>query len=399
MILSDSFFDFISAHLEDEPTRLLLSPPKGWKEDSLKFAVLQITLRKKFAGKFPRLLANPRFLLPDRSVGEQASSEATASYLSFITPEVQTVVDLTTGLGVNAISFARSAKRVTAVELSEERADILRHNLKALCIDNIDVVTADCRSWLDSCKLHYDLAFIDPARRDGKGVRSITLENYEPDVVKLIPAIKRRADRLLIKISPLFDMEKALREIPEITAFHLIEYRGECKELILDIDFNRKVDKLIIRCVEVFDDAPPKIKTFPYGTDNWTEYDYLVKSATEITPGMIIYIPSAGLRKARVVDKLVLEYPNLNILSHNTMLLVGKGVYTDFPGKKLRIETILTKKDLTALKGNHCNVISRNYPLSSADITKRYRLLPSGPNYLIATTVESFKLLLFCTEI
>lgn len=392
MEYSDLFFEFICRHALDDTDRLLLSPPKDIDTAFLRDAVQQISLRRKFAAKFPRLLANQRFIIADRSVGEQASSEATASYLPLLAPEARRVVDLSAGMGVNTFSFATESDCVTAIELSGQRADILRHNLNVLGLDNVEVVSDDCCLWLEKTSDRYDIAFIDPARRDAKGVRSISLQNYSPDLFQILPLIKKKTDRLLVKVSPLFDLDKALKEIPEITAFHIVEYRGECKELILDMDFSLKRNFPIIRCVEVFDDRTPKISEYPFSKSSINEMDYLVSSDTQIKPGSFVLIPSPALRKARLIDKVLLQFPDAKLLSPNTMLLLSNTDVDNFPGRKFSIEAILDKKDLRSLKGTHCNVLARNYPLSSEALASCFNLKPSGPLYLLATTLRNSRI-------
>lgn len=396
MECSDAFFDFIVSHSEEDPDRLLLKGGSELNSDFLKFAVLQIALRKKFASKFPRLLANAHFLFPDRSVGEQASSEATASYISLIAADARSVADLTAGLGVNAISFAENTAKVTAVELSKERAEILQHNLNVLDIRNVMVECCDCKTWLDSLDQTYDLAFIDPARRDERGIRSISLEHHSPDVLQLMPVIKEKVKRLLVKVSPLFDLGMALKEIPAITAFHLVEYKGECKELILDIDFKKEGTSPTLRCVEVFENKPPVLREYQYGKEDTDIGKFVVRSEAELKDFSFLYIPSPSIRKARIEDKLLLQYSDLKLLSVNTMLFVSSRYYEDFPGKVLNIEGIMKKKDLNTLKGTQCNVLARNYPISSEALASRYKFKPSGAYYLIATTLSTGKILLLC---
>ena len=137
---------------------------KSYDVELVAAAVTQNHLRGKARSKFgddaarmyfthESLEQSTRALVSDHRAARLASVGATA------------VVDLGCGIGGDLISFARAGMRVRGVELDPVRAAIARTNLDALALDG--VVT--CEDALAVPIGADEVAFVDPARRDGKG--------------------------------------------------------------------------------------------------------------------------------------------------------------------------------------------------------------------------------------
>lgn len=78
------------------------------------------------------------------------------------------IVDLTCGLGFDAIALAQNGHRVTAFEIDETVADYARHNTRGLAIQ---VIHGD--STKSEIPEDANLIFADPARRTKSDIRSI----------------------------------------------------------------------------------------------------------------------------------------------------------------------------------------------------------------------------------
>lgn len=391
-------FDFIARNADEDVNALLLHPDKTLGEEKLKLAARQIALRKKFNHKFPKLLSNPRVLLPDRSVVEQASSEATASYLASIIPRQGKVVDLTAGLGINTLAFAEVSESVIGIELDRERAEFLKYNVEIQDIENVKIVCADCTDWIENNHSKYDVMYIDPARRDNVGIRTFDITQYSPDVISMLPVLKRLCNRLLIKVSPFFDIQKAIQFFPEIQTVHIIDYKNECKELILDLNFS-EVERfpIIFKCVELTPGEEPEINEYVREVNAADKGPVPFASLDNLVNGMYLYRPYPSIRKSGLVRQLCSSFPDFQILSPNTMLFVSSELNSSFSGKVFLIKKRVAKKDLKILSGSPCNVLSRNYPLSSEELSRRYKFSPSGNTYLIATVLsDGSKVMLLC---
>lgn len=81
------------------------------------------------------------------------------------------VVDICSGVGAMSIAFAKAGKNVTAVEISTERVEMARHNLKLYNVaDKVESVVADITSEKMLSRLaqqQIDTVWIDPPWGDG----------------------------------------------------------------------------------------------------------------------------------------------------------------------------------------------------------------------------------------
>ena len=83
--------------------------------------------------------------------------------------------------------------------------------------------------------LTLDLIYIDPARRDCQGQRTYGISDCTPDVVALQDVLVEKADRIIIKLSPMLDWRKAVSDLgPDcVSEVHIVSVDNECKELLV----------------------------------------------------------------------------------------------------------------------------------------------------------------------
>ncbi len=167
-------------------------------------------------------------ILPPRAF-EQASSEATAAHKAI---EGERVLDLTCGLGVDALFLARRFRRVVTLERDAVLAAVARENFARLGCTNVEVVNAPAEEYLAREGLRFDWVYADPDRRSDAGRKLVRLEECSPDVVALRPRIRAAAARLCLKNSPLFDVGEALRLFPD-SRVEVLSLGGECKEVVV----------------------------------------------------------------------------------------------------------------------------------------------------------------------
>ncbi len=178
------------------------------------------------------------FEFPTALSAEQSTSDRLAAFHASMIPQGASVVDLTSGLGIDVFHFAGLASHVTAVEIDPVVAGALINNAAVLGLDNINVVNADCRDFLADLP-HYDVAFIDPARRGDGGRRLYALEECRPNIIEMIPSLSRCCGTLVVKMSPMLDVTAVCRQLsPYIVKLIAIGDRHECKELVAVLDFN-----------------------------------------------------------------------------------------------------------------------------------------------------------------
>lgn len=238
-MLSAEEIEFIEANRGLTGAEAMLRAGSGAHGFDLREAATQIDCRRKCAGKLPGFLKHSRFRFPDPLSAEQCTREDVARFHASLIEPGERVLDMTAGLGIDAMSLALGGARVTAVEIDAARAQALRENA-ALLGAQLQVLFADSRKVLEELPEPVDTIFIDPARRDSAGRRTYGFADCTPDLLSLLPLIMSRCSRLLVKASPLLDVTQILRELPGVSRLRAVEAGGECKELLIEV---KKVSK------------------------------------------------------------------------------------------------------------------------------------------------------------
>jgi hypothetical protein len=236
---------------------------------------------------------------------------------------------------------------------------------------------------------HADLIFIDPARRNEHGGRTYGIADCTPNVLELIDEMLEKANRVMIKLSPMLDWQKAVSDIGNVSEVHIVSVNNECKELLLVID--RNATHLKVFCVN---DA----QIFSY-----TSNDEIRNFYQQSSDPQYLYEPNASVMKAGCFQLIAQRY-GTSQPDKNSHLFLSEQIIPDFPGRGFEIERICTmnKRDLkTGLAGiTQANIAVRNFPLSVADLRKRLKLKDGGDVYIFATTsAEKGHLLLVCRKI
>lgn len=156
-------------------------------------AVTQNHLRGKAVAKFGDDAARMYFT---HDALEQSTRQRVATHRAqrLTSLGVESVVDLGCGIGGDLVALARAGLRVRGVELDSVRAAIAEANLEALGLEG-EVTCADAREVTIGSD---EVAFIDPARRDGRG-RTFSTADLQPpwDWVR-----SRLAGRAVAKLMP-----------------------------------------------------------------------------------------------------------------------------------------------------------------------------------------------------
>jgi predicted RNA methylase len=137
-------------------------------------AVTQNHLRGKAVAKFGDDAARMYFT---HDALEQATRQRVATHRAqrLVALGAGSVVDLGCGIGGDLVALARVGLTVRGVELDPVRAAIAAANLRALGLDG-EVTCADVREIAIGAD---EVAFIDPARRDGRG-RTFSTADLQP---------------------------------------------------------------------------------------------------------------------------------------------------------------------------------------------------------------------------
>ena len=382
--MNQATLDFIREHAEADVRQLALRKLKNPEVD-LMYALEQIAGRQKARIKIPSWAVKDGMIYPPHLSMEQCSSEQTARYKAGIAGKGELFVDLTAGFGVDTGFIAEGFQRVVSVERQERLCQIATENHKRLGLRQIEVICGDGIAYLHQMS-HADLLFMDPARRDAHGGRTYDISDCEPNVLELIGEMTEKADRVMLKLSPMLDWRKAVEDLQSrkvspvfVNEVHILSVANECKELLLIVTKNEK--PLHIYCVnneEVFDYQAGQTKQ--------------ALICSRITNPCFLYEPNASLMKAGCFGEISERY-QLAQLDDNSHLFVTDREIPDFPGRCFVVEqmTSMNKREMKqALAGiTKANIAVRNFPLSVADLRKRLNIKDGGDVFIFATTVAN----------
>ena len=394
--MNQATIDFIREHAEADVRQLALQGTKNPEVD-LPFALDQIAGRQKAKTKLPSWAAIDGIIYPPHLSMEQCSSEQTARYKASIAGEGALMVDLTAGFGVDMAFVSPNFQRAIHVERQAPLCAISLENFKLLGLDHINVVCADGVEYLHQLD-HADLIYLDPARRDNHGGRTYGIADCTPNVLELRDELLQKADRVMLKLSPMLDWRKAVEDLGNVSEVHIVSVDNECKELLLVIS-----EKLIVNsdikvvCVNLLSNGSKEAFEFPYRKSPISDTSPMTIHYSLFTIHFL-FEPNASIMKAGCFALLEQRF-KVAQLEKNSHLFVSDKDIVDFPGRRFIIEktTSLNKRELkSALTGIECaNITVRNFPMSVAELRKRLKLKEGGDLYLFATTIAGHQHQLF----
>lgn len=383
--------DFIREHADDDVRQLALRGSK-MSEVDLSYALEQIAGRQKAHTKLPSWASIDGIVYPPHLSMEQCSSELTARYKASIAGKGALIVDLTAGFGVDMAFIAQGFQKAVHVERQPQLCAISSENYNVLGLNHIEVVCGDGVEYLHTMN-HADLLFIDPARRDEHGGRTYGIADCTPNVLEMLDEMLEKADRVMIKLSPMLDWRKAVADLGKVNDVHIISVDNECKELLLAVNSeergkNSASPSLRVVCVNLLSD----------GNKECFEFDGYhaspSSSAFHFSPfdSRFLYEPNASIMKAGCFGLLEQRFGVMQ-LDKNSHLFVSDKEVIGFPGREFLIEkrTSMNKRELKAALADidKANITVRNFPMSVAELRKRLKLKEGGEVYIFATTIAN----------
>ena len=372
--VNQSTLDYIRQHADEDVRQLALRSHKSPDVD-LPYALEQIAGRQKARTKLPSWGAIDGIVYPPHLSMEQCSSEATARYKASIVGKGALFVDLTAGFGVDMAFISQGFQKSVYVERQPQLCAISSENFRLLGLNHIEVVCGDGVAYLHTMK-HADLLFIDPARRDEHGGRTYDISDCTPNVFEILDEMLEKADRVMIKLSPMLDWRKAVADLGKVNEVHIISVDNECKELLLILSKAMKPLRVFCvnndECFEVVEGILPQPHSLPQ------DMRYL-------------YEPNASVMKAGCFA-LIEQHFGVVQLEKNSHLFVSDKEISGFPGRQFLIEkrTSMNKRELKAALADveQANITVRNFPMSVAELRKRLKLKEGGDVYIFATTIS-----------
>ena len=422
--MNEATREFIRQHRQEDVRLLALRGTKDPEVD-LAFALQQIDGYRRAQEKLPSWAEVEGILWPTHLSMEQCSSEQTARYKAEVAGSGGLFVDLTAGFGVDAAFIAKGFQRAVCVELQPELCAISSANFRLLGLQQIEVVNGNGVEYLHTMP-PADLIFIDPARRDEHGGRTYGIADCTPNVLEIIDELLGKAQRVMIKLSPMLDWRKAVEDIGRrhVSAVHIVSVNNECKELILKVKGSKGEKVKGSKGEKVKGSKGEKVKVSkgekaketkvvcmnlqPDGSRECFEFDADAPSPNKILHSSrstlhFLYSPNASIMKAGCFE-LLAERFGVTPLHQNSHLFVSEQEVSDFPGRGFIIErtTSMNKRELKeSLAGlTQANIAVRNFPISAEELRRRLKLRDGGDVYIFATTIENLgHRLLICRKI
>ena len=451
--------EFIQEYREKDTRQLALQSAR-FPEVDMPYALDQIKGWQTARRKLPTWAACDGIVYPPHLSMEQCSSEPTAQYklnlamewasrvesselrvesleggvdnsseqpatlnsqLSTLNCHASSMTDLTGGFGVDFSFTSCAFASATYVERNAQLCSMVEHNLLLLGIDNAKVVCADAVDYLSTLDMQ-TMIFLDPARRDQHGAKTVMLADCTPDVVQLLPQLLKKSRFTMLKLSPMLDWHKAVEDLQgTVREVHIVSVGGECKELLLVLSEEME-SELKVFCADLeaggsgeaglsggssgsscssLSSEPsfhrtPSSPSAPSSPSHASLFVY-APSASSPAPNSklktqnskFLHEPNASIMKAGCFDELAAAY-GVSPVSRNSHLFLSAEPVDGFPGRSFSIErvTTLNKRELRqALAGiEKANIATRNFPLSVAELRKRLKLKDGGDVYIFATT-------------
>ncbi|MEM6297356.1 MAG: hypothetical protein AAF740_01575 [Bacteroidota bacterium] len=374
-----------------DPTKLLLQAQKYPSDWSLPLIATQLKARQKAKQKLPTFCSNSRFIFPDGEAVEQSSSEQAAKYKASLYQKTDhKLVDLTGGLGMDDFMFSKQFSEVHHIERDAFRSELAAHNFSVLGATNIYTHHTTAEEFLqatESVSDHFQskessiIFYLDPVRRTGSG-RVFQLSDCEPNIVESQDELLQKGTEVLLKTAPLLDIAQALRELKQVSEIIVVAVAGECKEVLYRLQQNPKPE-IRISTVHLLKNGDQQ--SFSCVWEAEAEHSLLLDS-----PKKYLYLPNPAIMKAGVFKSLsaAFQLPQLHQHAH---AYTHEDFLKDFPGKTFCVNAVLPfdrKKLKKHFQNTKANVLTRHFPLSVAEIRKRFSIASGGETFLLFTTLK-----------
>ena len=229
--------EFILQHRLSNPRDLALQA-RRYPDVDMPYALNQIQGWQTARQKLPSWASCDGVVYPPHLNMEQCSSEPTARYKQEVALRwlnklglgqggaTTSMADLTGGFGVDFSFTSRCFASATYVERNSALCDVVSGNLPRLGISNANVVCAEAEDYLATMP-QQTMLFLDPARRDEHGAKTVLIADCTPDVCRLLPHLMSKARFVMLKLSPMLDWHKAIADLKgTVDEVHIVSVGG-----------------------------------------------------------------------------------------------------------------------------------------------------------------------------
>ncbi|PSR54517.1 hypothetical protein AHMF7605_13855 [Adhaeribacter arboris] len=383
--------EFVQEYAQADPATLLLQQHR-YRGLAIPKLVHYIQARQKVKHKLPLWYQCLDIVYPPTLSLEQSSSELTAQYKAgLVTGKV--LIDLTGGFGIDSFFFAQNFAQVHYVEQNPELTAIAAYNARLLGNTNIQFHNDSAAEYLQAFTGQVDWIYLDPARRSTANQKLHFLSDCEPDVLELLSLLFQKTEQVLLKTSPMLDIEQARQQLSKVSKIIVVAVENECKEVLYLLN-EKAPPEPDLEAVNLYAQKEPTIFRFSKSGEE-------AASITYSEPLPYIYEPNTAILKAGGFKSVAQQY-KLNKLHRNSHLYTSENLILDFPGrifKCLAVSKYQKKEILNYLPEKKANITVRNFPEPVAAIRKKLELQEGGSVYLLATTdIHQKPIILVCEK-
>ena len=380
--------DFINASLDKDVFALSLSKNKfsevAWHE-----IINQIKAKQKAKTKLPSWFSKENIVYPSPISIEQSTDEQVANFKSTLI-ECTSLIDLSGGFGVDSYYFSKTTAKVIHCEINAELSSLVKHNFEVLNTLNIDCYTGDGTEILKNLNQRFDTIYVDPSRRNDAKGKVFLLNDCEPNVPQNLDFYFQFSSKIFVKTSPMLDISVGISELKNVKNIYCIALNNEVKELLFEIHQNYN-DTIALKAINIH-----KHKTAIFETIIGKTYE-----ATYAEPEKYLYEPNAAQLKTGAFEAIGCVF-QLNKLHKHTHLYTSKTLQ-NFDGRTFEITHVLPYHKTQAteyLKNKNLHINSRNFPLSVAELRKKWNINEGKDEYVFfTTTLNNEKKMIFCKRI
>ena len=433
--------EFVKQFRQADPRKLALQASR-YPDVDMPYALNQIQGWQTAQRKLPSWAACDGVVYPPHLNMEQCSSEPTARYKQQVArrwaeriPNASrtSMTDLTGGFGVDFSFTSRCFDCATYVERNASLCEVVGANLPRLGIRNAQVECAEAEAVLEQMEPQ-TMIFLDPARRDEHGAKTVLIADCTPDVCQLLPSLMQKSQFVMLKLSPMLDWHKAIVDLDgKVREVHMVSADGECKELLLVLAPDGKPEVQVF-CVDILS-KPDSQGVYPRSEfvysiatnvqEEVMENNSKSENSTSAQPtnstfniqhstlppatnstfnihhSTFLFEPNASVMKAGCFDEIARAY-GVSAISRNSHLFLSDREIDGFPGRTFVIDAVTTmnkrqlRQTLSGMK--QANIAVRNFPLSVAELRKRLKLNDGGDTYIFATTTSDGDHILMLTH-
>ncbi len=372
-VLQKEVQDFILENLKTDISKLIL---KGspFKEVTIQEIAQQIIGKQKAKDKLQTWFTNSNIFFPPKLNLEQTSSEITANYKSKIVTG-KSCIDLTGGFGIDSYYFSKQFNSVIHCEINEELVEIAQHNSRELKSNNIEFIHKDGIEFLSTTDKTYDCIYVDPSRRNNIKGKVFLLDDCLPNVPKHIDSLFANSSTILIKYSPMLDIQMGIENLKFVKEIHIVAVNNEVKELLFLLEKNSK--------------KKVTIKTINFAKNNVQKFQFSKSTETEIKysePLTYLYEPNVAILKSGAFKELAINLKVHKLHKHSHLYTSDELI--DFPGRVFKIQENYNykKREIKSLIKTQANITCRNFPLSVDKIRKNLKIKSGGKTFLFFTT-------------